>query len=105
MPLTPSEMVKKFNDFGPCTIFFFFFFGKTDNYKLTITTILFLNVDIFISVCTSLIANGERQEEEGLSSRTRMKALSMLCHMNPGQALSVRAKCVSVKRRVCFLFF
>lgn len=42
--------------------------------------------------------NAERQEDDSGGGRIRMQALSMLCNMNPLQALAVRAKCVSVKR-------
>jgi hypothetical protein len=51
-------------------------------------------------VCTSLIANGERQEEDNVGGRIRMQALSMLCQMNPVQALAIRAKCVCTS---CFI--
>lgn len=54
--------------------------------------------DCFREVCTSLIANGERQEEDNVGSRTRIQALSMLCQMNPSQALAIRAKCVELCR-------
>lgn len=47
-------------------------------------------------MCTALITNGEKQEEESLSNRIRMQTLSMLCQMNPLQALSIRSKCVSL---------
>lgn len=54
--------------------------------------------DCFREVCTSLIANGERQEEDNVGGRIRMQALSMLCQMNPVQALAIRAKCVELCR-------
>lgn len=54
--------------------------------------------DCFREVCTSLIANGERQEEDNIGGRIRMQALSMLCQMNPVQALAIRAKCVELCR-------
>ncbi|XP_068086623.1 integrator complex subunit 2 [Anabrus simplex] len=54
--------------------------------------------DCFREVCTSLIANGERQEEDNVGGKIRMQALSMLCHMNPIQALAIRAKCVELCR-------
>lgn len=50
-----------------------------------------------VLVCASLISNGERQEDEGPGFQARMKALRMLCQMNPGQALAVRDKCVCSK--------
>ncbi|XP_051176498.1 integrator complex subunit 2 [Leptopilina boulardi] len=53
--------------------------------------------DSFTEVCTHLIVNGERQEESNLGS-IRTQALTMLCRMNPSQALAVRAKCVELCR-------
>ncbi|XP_015518272.1 integrator complex subunit 2 isoform X1 [Neodiprion virginianus] len=53
--------------------------------------------DSFAEVCAHLIANGERQEESALG-RIRTQALTMLCQMNPSQALAVRAKCVELCR-------
>lgn len=53
--------------------------------------------DSFAEVCAHLIANGERQEESALG-RIRTQALTMLCRMNPSQALAVRAKCVELCR-------
>ena len=53
--------------------------------------------DTFTEVCTHLIANGERQEESNLGS-IRTQALTMLCRMDPSQALAVRAKCVELCR-------
>lgn len=55
------------------------------------------NPDSFMEVCSHLIANGERQEESALSS-IRTQTLTMLCQMNPSQALVVRAKCVELCR-------
>ncbi|KAK7794932.1 hypothetical protein R5R35_005903 [Gryllus longicercus] len=54
--------------------------------------------DCFREVCTSLISNAERQEEETAVGRVRMQALTLLCQMNPVQALAVRAKCVELCR-------
>ncbi|CAK9813155.1 Integrator complex subunit 2 [Anthophora plagiata] len=53
--------------------------------------------DSFSELCAYLIANGERQEESALG-RIRTMALTMLCQMNPSQALAVRAKCVELCR-------
>lgn len=50
-----------------------------------------------ISVCTNLIQRGEKQEEN-LSSSVRSAAISLLCKMNPSQALSIRSKCVEFCR-------
>ncbi|XP_046387078.1 integrator complex subunit 2 [Ischnura elegans] len=61
--------------------------------------------DSFKEVCTSLIANGERQEEENIGGRIRMQALSMLCQMNPVQFLAIRAKCVELCRMPALAIF
>lgn len=53
--------------------------------------------DSFREVCTNLIQRGEKQEEN-LSSSVRSNAISMLCKMNPSQALSIRSKCVELCR-------
>ena len=45
-------------------------------------------------VCTSLVSNGEKQDEEELGGRRRMAALCMLCEMNPSQRLAIRTLCV-----------
>lgn len=55
------------------------------------------NPDTFSEVCSYLISNGERQEESALSS-LRTQTLTMLCRMNPSQALVVRGKCVELCR-------
>jgi len=51
--------------------------------------------DIFLLVCTSLISNGEQQDEETVGGQRRPEALRMLCEMCPSQALTIRALCVS----------
>ncbi|XP_017787146.1 PREDICTED: integrator complex subunit 2 [Nicrophorus vespilloides] len=53
--------------------------------------------DCFREVCTQLISRGEKQEEN-LSSAVRAATISMLCRMNPAQALAVRGKCVELCR-------
>ncbi|KAF5297030.1 hypothetical protein FQA39_LY12244 [Lamprigera yunnana] len=53
--------------------------------------------DSFREVCTSLIQRGEKQEE-GPYSSVRLNAITMLCKMNPSQALAVRSKCVELCR-------
>lgn len=55
------------------------------------------NPDSFMEVCSHLISHGERQEESVLSS-IRTQTLTMLCQMNPSQALVIRAKCVELCR-------
>jgi len=59
----------------------------------------------YVLVCTSLIANGERQEEDNVGGRIRMQSLSMLCQMNPVQALAIRAKCVCTNCFVCLFIW
>ncbi|KAL0266334.1 UNVERIFIED_CONTAM: hypothetical protein PYX00_008909 [Menopon gallinae] len=54
--------------------------------------------DYFREVCTALIANGERQDEDSIGGKIRNKTLRMLCQMNPSQALMIRAKCVEFCR-------
>lgn len=44
-----------------------------------------------------MIQRGEKQEEN-LSSTVRSAAISLLCKMNPSQALSIRSKCVEFCR-------
>lgn len=56
--------------------------------------ILYLMFDIVFLVCTSLIQNSERYEEENGGSRIRMDVLTQLCAMYPPAALVIRAKCV-----------
>lgn len=48
-----------------------------------------------MTVCRGLIKNGERQDEESVGGRRRTEALRQLCHMNPSQALNIRAMVVS----------
>ncbi|KRT81668.1 hypothetical protein AMK59_6056 [Oryctes borbonicus] len=50
-----------------------------------------------VLVCVNLIQKGEKQEEN-ISSSIRGAAISMLCKMNPSQALAVRSKCVELCR-------
>lgn len=66
-------------------------------YKLfnILDLIIFFNNSSFnISVCTSLIQNSERYEEENGGSRIRIDVLTQLCAMYPPAALVIRAKCV-----------
>lgn len=56
----------------------------------------FLTPCIF-SVSTFLIQTGEKQEEN-ISSSIRASTVSLLCRMNPSQALSIRSKCVELCR-------
>ncbi|KAL3858011.1 hypothetical protein ACJMK2_012627 [Sinanodonta woodiana] len=50
--------------------------------------------DCFKEVCCSLVANGERQDEEGVGGRKRMELLQTLCAMNPSESLNIRSLCV-----------
>ncbi|KAL3271565.1 hypothetical protein HHI36_022040 [Cryptolaemus montrouzieri] len=53
--------------------------------------------DSFREVSTFLIQSGEKQEEN-ICSLVRANAISLLCKMNPSQALTVRNKCVELCR-------
>ncbi|RUS82280.1 hypothetical protein EGW08_009958 [Elysia chlorotica] len=53
------------------------------------------NPESFLEVCNSLVARGEKQEEESLGGRRRLSLLHMLCAMNPKGALTVRNFCVT----------
>nr|XP_023017810.1 integrator complex subunit 2 [Leptinotarsa decemlineata] len=53
--------------------------------------------DCFKEVTTYLIQSGEKQEEN-ISSVVRANTISLLCKMNPSQALSIRSKCVDLCR-------
>ncbi|KAG8176514.1 hypothetical protein JTE90_021807 [Oedothorax gibbosus] len=50
--------------------------------------------DSFQEVCTTLITNGDKQEEDSPLGKTRIQALRVLCQMNLSEILSVRAKAV-----------
>lgn len=50
--------------------------------------------DSFNEVCRGLIKNGELQDEESQGGRRRTEALRQLCHMNPSEALNIRAMVV-----------
>ncbi|GFO32797.1 integrator complex subunit 2 [Plakobranchus ocellatus] len=52
------------------------------------------NPESFLEVCSSLVARGEKQEEDTLGGRRRLTLLQMLCTMNPKAALSVRNFCI-----------
>lgn len=54
-----------------------------------------LNSRTIFLVCHSLIANGERYEEDTYLGRVRLETLRSLCRMCPDQILMVRSKCVS----------
>jgi len=46
-------------------------------------------------VCSSLVAKGEKQDEESVGGRKRMDLLLRLSAMNPGETFHIRALCVS----------
>lgn len=52
--------------------------------------------DSFQEVCTTLIINGDKQDEDSLPGKTRMQALRMLCQMNASEILAVRGKAVEL---------
>ncbi|CAG5122619.1 unnamed protein product [Candidula unifasciata] len=52
------------------------------------------NPEMFLEVCNSLTARGDKLDEESLSGRRRLQLLRMLCLMDPKTALTVRNYCV-----------
>ncbi|CAL1297098.1 unnamed protein product [Larinioides sclopetarius] len=50
--------------------------------------------DSFQEVCTTLITNGDKQDEDSPSGKMRIQALRTLCQMNKAEILSVRGKAV-----------
>lgn len=54
--------------------------------------------DCFKEVCTALITNGEKQDDDSITGKTRMQALRTLCQMNVFEVLSVRGKAVELCR-------
>ncbi|CAL1529921.1 unnamed protein product [Lymnaea stagnalis] len=51
------------------------------------------NPETFLEVCNSLIARGEKQEEDSPGGMRRLELLRMLCLVNPNAALTVRNYC------------
>lgn len=49
-----------------------------------------------VPVCNSLISNGDRQDEETVGGRIRLKVLMALARMNPKEIYNIRALCVSI---------
>lgn len=47
-------------------------------------------------VCTSIIQNSDKIEDENGGTRIRMETLTALCKMYPQGAYVVRSKCVSI---------
>jgi len=47
-----------------------------------------------VAVCSSLVAAGERQDEDSVGGHRRSQALMMLTEMCPSQALTIRSLCV-----------
>ncbi|KAK7576672.1 hypothetical protein V9T40_012958 [Parthenolecanium corni] len=54
------------------------------------------NPDCFYDVCTSLIQNSDKIEDENGGTRIRMETLTALCKMYPQGAYVVRSKCVEL---------
>ncbi|XP_054712295.1 integrator complex subunit 2-like [Uloborus diversus] len=52
--------------------------------------------DSFQEVCTTLITNGDKQDEDSPLGKTRIQALRVLCQMNMPEILSVRGKAVEL---------
>lgn len=52
----------------------------------------------FNEVCNALLNNGEKQDEESYFGMIRMKALRMLCKMNPSHSLIVRSEAIELCR-------
>lgn len=51
------------------------------------------NPETFLQVCDSLIARGEKQEEDSPGGMRRLELMRMLCRINPNAALTVRNYC------------
>jgi len=47
-----------------------------------------------LAVCSSLVAAGERQDEDSVGGQRRSEALMMLTEMCPAHALTIRSLCV-----------
>ena len=47
-----------------------------------------------VEVCSSLVAAGERQDEDSVGGQRRSEALMMLTEMCPSHALTIRSLCV-----------
>lgn len=52
--------------------------------------------DIFSEVTSSLIANGDKMDEETILNRNRIRTLRLLCRMCPQKALSIREAAVEM---------
>jgi len=49
-----------------------------------------------VEVCSSLVAAGERQDEDSVGGQRRSEALMMLMEMCPSHALTIRSLCVRI---------
>ena len=47
-----------------------------------------------VEVCSSMVAAGERQDEDSVGGQRRSEALLMLSEMCPSNALTIRSLCV-----------
>lgn len=52
--------------------------------------------DIFSEVTSSLIANGDKMDEDTILNRSRIRTLRLLCRMCPQKALSIRESAVEM---------
>jgi len=52
------------------------------------------DVVLNVAVCSSLVAAGERQDEDSVGAQRRSEALMMLTEMCPSHALTIRSLCV-----------
>ncbi|KFM65537.1 Integrator complex subunit 2, partial [Stegodyphus mimosarum] len=52
--------------------------------------------DSFQEVCTTLITNGDKQDEDSPLGKVRIQALRVLCQMNMSEILAVRGKAVEL---------
>ena len=58
--------------------------------------------EVFQEVCTCLIMNGDKQDEDTSAGRIRIQVLRLLCRMNPEKALVIRSVAVEGSRMPAF---
>ncbi|XP_053213228.1 LOW QUALITY PROTEIN: integrator complex subunit 2-like [Panonychus citri] len=54
--------------------------------------------EMFADICTALLVNGDKQEEETIIGKRRIDVLRMLCKLNPSHALLVRTEALESLR-------
>ncbi len=54
--------------------------------------------ETFFDVCSTLVMNGDKQDEESIIARNRIKTLRQLCQMNPSRALAIRSLAIEAMR-------